>query len=225
MGKLKEIGLFILCIAIILASAYFTGFLKGFTPSDFQDAYNQITSGISKAIESTGLEKAMTTDTGSGSKNTTIFKNYKAFPIPESAVRGQKQSGSWSNIFNSRQKVVFYIYDHENKNPKFSKEFHSQVSSYFEKNNLASSYNLAPVTLYYFDKLNWGNTGPDKMCNSIQECNEYRQRASDYSLLSDFLRRCGKTMCVINPGNLQYVMLKSRDSAEAIKMLNSIKTW
>lgn len=33
--KIIEIASYLICLAIILAIGYFTGYLKGFTPSDF----------------------------------------------------------------------------------------------------------------------------------------------------------------------------------------------
>ncbi len=225
MNKLKEVLIFFVCVGIILGAAYFTGFLKGFTVSDFKDAYDNIATIVSSGVKSLGVSEMMSTETTAGNQNTTIFKNYKALPIPASALKGHQDSRAWNNIFNSPQKVIFYIYDNDDKNPKYSKDFHNQISSYFDKTKMSRFYNIEPVTLYYFDKLNWGNTGPDKICNSFQECNEYRERAANYSMLSDYLRRCGKTMCIINPRNNQYVMLKTRNAAEAIKMINSIRTW
>ena len=225
MEKLKEFGIFLFIVVAILVLAYFTGFLKGFSVADFRDAYNNITSVVTKGIESTGITNYVNSEASIGNQNTTIFHDYKALPIPKNVLKGHQDSYAWSRVFNSPKKAIFYIYDSENKNKKLSPDFHNQVSAYFNKNNMSRYYNLEPVTLYYFEKLNWGNSGPDKMCNSIQECNEYRQKAANYSLLNEFLRRCGKSMCVINPSNNQYVILKTRNVSEAIKMLNAIKTW
>uniref|UniRef100_UPI00402932FF hypothetical protein n=1 Tax=Candidatus Stercorousia sp. TaxID=3048886 RepID=UPI00402932FF len=40
--KLIEVASFCICVVVLLAIAYFTGFIKGFTVSDLQDSYNEL---------------------------------------------------------------------------------------------------------------------------------------------------------------------------------------
>ena len=74
-----------------------------------------------------------------------------------------------------------------------------------------------------FSNLRLGEVGPSKICNSLQECNQVRQKASDYSTMAEFLKYCGKTMCIINPSKGEYVRVKTRNSA--IKMLDDLQNW
>lgn len=222
MEKLKEFLSFLICIVVILLIAYFTGFLKGFTPSDFMEAFDKTASVVTTGFDAS--TKYVSSESSS-SKSNVVAGNYKAQPIPQNILQGSRDSKSWTNIFNSSQKVVFYIYDESNKNSKLPPDFHTRINNYLVKSKLIKYYNLKPSTLYAFEKLNWGGTGPSKMCDSIQECNEYRKKAANYSSLSDFMRKCGQTMCVINPRNNQYVILKKRDASAAIKLLNALKNW
>ena len=40
---------------------------------------------------------------------------------------------------------------------------------------------------------------------------------------AEFLKYCGKTMCIINPSKGEYVRVKTRNSA--IKMLDDLQNW
>ena len=73
--------------------------------------------------------------------------------------------------------------------------------------------------------MNLGNYGSDKICNSLEECNAVRQRASDYSSMTSFLNYCGRTMCVFDPSTQKYVRLKNRNNKQAAQMLNDLRYW
>lgn len=47
--KLIEAGSFFACILVLLAIGYFTGFIKGFSPEDFQEAYNRTAANLTKS--------------------------------------------------------------------------------------------------------------------------------------------------------------------------------
>ena len=76
-NKLKEIGNYGLCIAIVLGIAYYTGILKGFAPSDFENAYKQITTDLSQSptIKNNNINLGNTTS--KGSTRSTSYNNYQ----------------------------------------------------------------------------------------------------------------------------------------------------
>lgn len=217
--KLFEVISFFICLAVLLAIAYFSGFIKGFAIEDFQNAYNKVVYNImnsaSKNSEKTDL---FNTNNGSG-KNITTYKNYHPMRIPESVLRAVKASRSWENVFNSNKKVVFYIYSDSQK------DFHNSVSNYLSTSSKSSTYKLVAYTDSRFDSLHLGDIGPSKICNSLEECNAQRQRATDYTTLSEFMKQCGKYMCIINPQENQYIKLKSKNSGQAVKMIYDLINW
>ena len=120
--------------------------------------------------------------------------------------------------FKFSKKVVFYLYNSRD-------EFHSAIYGYFSKNQLYKNYNLQPYSLDAFNNMRTGTIGPSKICNSIEECNSVREKASNYTLLTNFLSNCGKTMCVFNPAKNEYVQLRKRNVTEAEHMLNGLRNW
>ena len=217
--KLSEIGSFIACLVVILAIAYFTGFLKGFAPKDFADAYNQLTSNLSntsagKKAGSNFIKKS----SGAGAKNE-VYAGYSVIRIPETVKRGVNTTHMWTFLFNSSKKTVFYIYDDS------SADFDSSIKNYLSSKKNAGIYDIYSYTNSNFSGMNIGNYGPSEICNSLEECNAVRQRASDYSSMTAFLKHCGKTMCVINPSMQSYIRLKTRNANQAKQMLNDLRYW
>ncbi len=219
--KLKEIFGFVVCIFVLLSIAYFTGFLKGFAPSDFQEAFGNLTNNMdSKAYSS--RDKFSFLGTADNKKQTVKkYESYQPNIIPEAALRGSKNSNVWTQIFNSDKKVVFYTY----KNSDSDLEFRDKVNSYLSSKEMRSNYILFDYSQKDFNLVRQGEVGPSKICDSFEECNKVRQKAADYSLLYEFMRRCGDTMCVINNEKHQYVRLKSKDAYDASIMLNTLLKW
>ena len=225
MERLKELLNFVICIVVILAVAYFSGFLKGFSGADFKDAYNRIATNLTVGAKSSKVTEYLRSETTANSTSDNRFNNYRIQSVSKNVLDGSRDSRAWTNIFTSAKKVVFYIYDNKDDEKEYSVAFHKDIQSYAEKYKLDSSYNFQPQTKYAFDHYSWGITGASNICNSIKECNDQRKISQNYTLLTDFLARCGRTMCIIDAKNGKYVMLKKRDSNEAEKMLKSLKDW
>lgn len=204
-SKLQDLFNFVVCIAIILAIAYFSGFLKGFTPADFQDAFNRI------------IHPEMAKSTARG--GISAYNNYQPSKISQNVIRGASNLYVWRNMFSSNTKVVLYIYEDQDK------DFHYQLQNYIARNPIKTNYNVYAYSKSDFKRVRLAEGGPSKICNTLEECKEQRQRAADYSASADFLERCGKTMCVINPTKRQFVRLPKRDAQKAVQMLNALKNW
>ena len=215
--KLLDLASFFACIVVIAVVAYFTGFLKGFAPKDFVDAFKNFGPNLANSPLVKLAGKA-SFDTNNSGKNET-YEGYEVTKIPEAVLRGVKIDGLWTFLFDSDKKVVFYIYDDS------SEDFNSSVKNFLSSNKNASAYNLYEYTNLSFSSMNLGNYGASKVCNSLEECNQQRQNASDYSLMTAFLKYCGKTMCVINPSTKKYTRLKNKDAMEATKMLDDLRYW
>lgn len=101
-NKLIEIGGYCICLTIILAIGYFSGYLKGFAPDDFVNAYEQITADLSKssAVKNTNVSFSRTKSIGS--KTTSTYNDYQAARIPVAVIRGVNTSRTWTEIFNSQ---------------------------------------------------------------------------------------------------------------------------
>lgn len=210
--KLVEITSFIICLAVIYIVALNTGYLKNIPTIDFDLAFAQI-----KGVFN-GELKTDTAPSSSGNKRDVQKVNgYQPNRIPDSVLRGAQYSGTWANMFNSSHKVIFYIYD------KNSSDFNIKVQNYVFNENL--NYALKSYEQEEYNNIRVGLSGPAKMCNSIEECNRQRQNAADYSSLAAFLKMCGKTMCIINPPKRQFIRLNSKNSSDAIQMLNLLKNW
>lgn len=207
---LKEIACYAVCIIFIAGSAYLVGLFN-------ERSYQSLSRVIVNNIKASGIEQYINQER-SPRKRVTTYKNYRPRIIPDNVLDGSQTSGIWRNIFNSNQKVVFYLYDNNDN-------FHSSLSSYFSKNKLYKNYNFKPVSLYEFNNMRSGDMGPSKICNSIDECNKVRTKASNYTLLTNFLSNCGRTMCVFNPAKNEYVQLKKRNITEAEQMLNGLQNW
>ncbi len=216
--KFVEAGSLFACIAILLAIGYFTGFIKGFTASDFQDAYNKTIYDLTKSAAGKGKTNLLSTNSSRG-KRVSSYKGYHPMLIPQAVLRGVAASGAWKQIFYSDKKVVFYVYNN------MQSDFHYSVQNYLSTKTKINRYNLYAYTENEFNGMRVGDIGPSKICDSLQECNAVRQKAADYSSLAEFLKYCGKTMCIINPSNGQYIRLKSKNSGQAVKIINDMVNW
>ncbi len=223
--KLKEFVSFILCIAVLCAVGYYTGVIKGFSADDINIAYKKLTYSLSQNMKPAAERKSLFMSNRSNSVNNQSFNSYRPRIIPETVIRGAYSSNTWTNIFNSNKKVVFYIYDSGGNNKNLSPDFHEKLSNYLNIYENRKYYVLAAYTENAFKNIKTGQIGPEKICNSLQECNNQRRNASDYSNMADFFSRCSRTMCIINPRTNQYITLKSRNFGSAVSILNNLREW
>ena len=214
--KIIEISSYLICLAIILAIGYFTGYLKGFTPSDFENAYYKITYDLSNT-EIFKNQNIKFSKKNCRNNNSSRHSKYRINKIPEAVIRGVNSSGVWTNIFNSNKKTVFYIYDDN------SISFDNSIKNYVNSENLSSKYNIVSYTTTSFGSVRLGDIGPSEICKNLQECNANRQKASDYTTLSEFLKQCGRTACIINPTESEYIRLNSRNIATSA--IYSLQNW
>ena len=118
------------------------------------------------------------------------------------------------NSSGSRQSAVYKNY-----------RANTSVSNYCMNGNIARNYTLQATGLKTFNSIREGEIGPSKICDSFEECSIVQRKAANYSLLENFLRNCGTTMCVFNPQKNQYIRLKNRNSTEAKQLLNGLINW
>ena len=216
-NKIKEIGGYIVCLVIILVIGYYSGILNGFGITDFENAYNQITSSWSQnpAIKNKAINIGQTTS--KGSTRATSYNNYQVAKIPVSVVRAISATNSWTEIFNTNYKVIFYLYDSK------MDSFDASIKNYVQNRNLANKYKVQAYSKTDLSRLNLGAPGPSKICDSLQECNAVRQKAADYASMSEFLKNCGRTMCIINQSKGEYIRLRNRDNS--IKIIEDMQNW
>lgn len=217
--KLIEIVSFFICLAVLLAIAYYSGFIKGFSVSDFQDAYNRLVYNFTNSASKSDVKTDLFDTSNKNTKRISSYKNYHPMRIPEEVLRGVDTSGVWKNVFYSNKKVVFYIYDESQLN------FHNSIANYLSTNTKAQKYNLVAYSENSFNSMHLGDFGPSKICDSLEECNSVRQKAADYTALSEFMQRCGRYMCIINPNRQQYIKLSSKNSGQAVQMILELMNW
>lgn len=217
---LKE-GLSIaVCVGLLTGIGFYTGFLN----SNSMNALTKVFNDASKDM--TNINKGDIFGGNNFANNGTSYGKYKPNKIPADVIEGYKLSGSWSNLFASDKKVIFYVYDTSGSNIAYTSDFHSKFSGSYNKNNLLGKYyNLEPIEYSFFKNYYVGITGPSKICNSIEECNETRKKSTTKASMQMFLDRCGKYFCIINPKKNEYVMLKEKNVQEAMSALNSLKNW
>lgn len=207
---LKEIGCYLGCIAFIAISGCIAGVFK-------ETSFDSLSKTVVANVKTTGIEQYINQER-SPRKKVTVYKNYRPRIIPDNVLDSSRYSNTWQNIFNSNRKVVFYLFD-ENDN------FHSSLYAYFSNNQLYKYYNFEPYSKNAFNNMRNGSIGPSKICNSMEECNKVRENASNYTMLTNFLSNCGKTMCIFDPGKSQYIQLKKRNANDAEHMLEGLKNW
>lgn len=215
--RLTEVVSFFICLVILLAIAYYTGFIKGFSVADFQNTYNKMVYDIANSASKSGIRTDLFNTTNANTRRISSYNNYHTMKIPQEVLRGVKSSPTWKNVFYSNKKVVFYIYNDSQIS------FHNSITNYITTKS--KYYNLISYTESSFANLREGDIGPSKICNSWEECNAVRQKAVDYTTLSEFMKRCGEYMCIINPSKQEYVKLNSKNSGQAVKMIYNLKDW
>ena len=98
--KLIEVASFCICVIVLLAIAYFTGFIKGFTVSDFQDSYNKLVYNFANSASNSKLDSNLFDTNNSNNKKITTYKDYHPMRIPEAVLRGVDSSRAWENVFS-----------------------------------------------------------------------------------------------------------------------------
>ncbi len=214
-SKVVETINFLICLGVVIGIAYYTGMLKELSLDNFNKAIRTITSDI-------GTKKSSGSNTKRTQMSSTEYKNYRPMRIPQDIITASYQTGTWTRIFNSDKKIIFYVYS-ESSEGSLSKDFHYDISNYVFNNS--RYYNISPYSESEFNSMRTGDIGPSKICDSIAECNEVRKKASNYTMLAEFFKRCSRTMCIIHPQKGQYYMLRDRDSRKAIQTLNDLKGW
>ena len=215
-SRLFESVCFLICVAFLFVAAYFLGFFKNYSLANIQRTYNDIVEELS--------DDAKNLFSSRGTRNTRTAKSssyneYRIQHIPVAVIRGTNSSGAWKNIFYSNKKIVFYTYDIDNIN------FHNRLKSFLKREKIEKKYSLMAYEINAFNSMRVGDTGPSKICDSLEECNAVRQKAADYSYMAEFLKLCGKTMCVIKPRTKQYVRLNNKNYANASLMLQKLIDW
>lgn len=217
-GKVVEAVNFLLCIAVLIGIAYYTGIIEGFSPEELTYSYQKLIKNISKPAKQNSYRKARTVQTAKGS--------YTPVRIPESVLYGVRRTGMWKQLFNSSKKVVFYVYSGDSdRNSELSNDFNNTLANFVYSGNNYYYYELQALNVQNYNNLKSNvSVGPEKICNSLQECNEQRKYAASYSTMADFVNRCAGTMCIINGRTGEYVILRNRDSKTAINVLYQLKT-
>lgn len=221
--KLKEFLSVGACIGLLIGIGCYTGFFNNYDLGDLQKILNNASSDLSNIKGNFVLNNANSIN--KNNKNTSRIGTYRANNIPAEVTRGAELSGYWGNIFKADKKVIFYVYDDRGNNVGYAGDFHDKVSEYYNKNKLNAYYNFEPAQFDYYKNYYVGITGPSKICNSIQECNTMREMSTTRSAMQLFLDRCGKFMCIINPKKNEYIMLRNRNSNEAVNLLMTAKNW
>lgn len=223
--KLKECVNFVICLGVLLGIGYYSGILKGFSPADFSDSYQNIVSNIDKnSMSADDRAKILSTD-NSTSQDSASYEDYRLRSIPQTVIDGAYESDTMLNVFNADKKVVFYVYDPSGQNVNLSVDFHDKIQRYLDSKDMRSHYEIVAYSDSAFKNLKTGVIGPSKICNSLEECNNQRKSASNYSNMAEFFKQCAKTACIINPANLKYVALKNRNYSSAADVLYKLREW
>ena len=217
-NRLKETLSVFSCVGLLIGIGFYTGFFKEYNFSYFQNLFKGTSSDISSIKDNFKFGNINSTQTSR-------IQNYRTTNIPQDVLKGAELSGNWPNIFRSSKKVIFYVYDDRGSNLAYSGDFHRLVSESFGKSTLNRYYNFEPSDYYIFRNYNVGITGSTQMCNSLEECNAMREKASKRAAMQMFLDRCAKYVCIINPKKQEYIMLKDRNANDTINALNTLKNW
>jgi len=220
--KLKETIGVTACIVLLISIGFYTGFFNDHKLSDFEKLVKDASSDF-KSID--GNLNLGNSNSKIKNNNTSRIDKYRANNILDGVYEGSRLSGFWKNVFASNKKVVFYVYDSYDNNKKYSKDFHDKVLSAYEKGKMNNYYNFEATDLSVFKNYNVGIVGSTKICNSLEECNQQRNLATKRSEMQMFLDRCSTGFCIINNKKKEFVMLRHRNSDEAINALKTLKNW
>ncbi len=221
--KLTEVFSFIACVVVLLVIGVYTGVLEDFSISGIQKSYVKAVDNLPQ-MSKEQRANILSSD-NSTSQSSSKYNNYRANTVPETVIRGAYTSNTWGSIFDSSKKSIFYVYDPKGKDSRLTTEFHDNVQNYLYSGDTLNYYDVYAYTLSAFNLNKAGDVSSSKICDSLEECNQQRMKASDYSNMAEFFKRCSRTMCIFNPSKNQYILLKSRNAGEAISALEKLKNW
>ena len=157
--RLKEFINFLICLVFLLAIAYYTGFLKEFSPDDFSYAYKKFISNISKNSLSSNDRAKILSSGNSTSRKASSYEQYRLLTIPQTVIDGAYESNSWLDVFNADRKVIFYLYDPSGQNPNLSVDFHNKIQHYIQSSEMRHYYKVVAYADSAFKNFNVGMIG------------------------------------------------------------------
>ena len=209
--KLKETLSFLICILIIIGFVNYTGILNNFNVNDLKSSLENLSFNSNKNNQAVN---------SGNTKRVSKHKNYQPNKIPQAVIKGAYSSNTWTNIFNSDKKVIFYTYNNNGND-----QFNNSIQSFINNDKNYRYYNVFSYSEREFNAVRANDWGTSKICDSLEECNQVRLKASNYSVLAEFFKRCSRTMCIIHPQKQQFFMLKQKDSDKVRIILEDFKSW
>lgn len=209
--KLKETLSFLICILIIIGFVNYTGILNNFNVNDLKSSLENLSFNSNKNNQAVN---------SGNTKRVPKHKNYQPNKIPQAVIKGAYSSNTWTNIFNSDKKVIFYTYNNNGND-----QFNNSIQSFINNDKNYRYYNVFSYSEREFNAVRANDWGTSKICDSLEECNQVRLKASNYSVLAEFFKRCSRTMCIIHPQKQQFFMLKQKDPDKVRIILEDFKSW
>ena len=215
--KVKEAISFFICAAVLLGIGFYSGFFNNFNSKDIENSFKQLGSDLSGGKNAS--QNGFSINKGSRGR-IAKYRGYQPNEIPKAVLDGANSSNTWTNVLYSDKKAIFYVYSNSGND-----NLNSRVQFFIQQDKNANFYNVYAYSEGEFNSVRAVEWGTSKICDSLEECNQVRLKASNYSLLSEFFKRCSRTMCIINPKRKQYFILRERDPQNAIKILEDLKMW
>lgn len=199
--KLKDFFKFLIVIVAILGIARYTGYLDGFTPDDFKAAYNKIF--VTKAYK---------------------YNGYLLAEIPQNAKKSAIENRCFVEELTSSKKTILIIYGNS-AHTKFTSDVYNNIQNYINKSSLRYYYDLYGYSYSMYKNLRVGVVSSSDICNSIKECKAQRDHAADWTSLQALIEKCTKSVCIFNPPQNQYIIIRKNDYQSIVKVLNDLKNW
>ena len=209
MKLFKDILSYVVIVALFAVAGYHAGLFNNFNFSGFQNSLKSASYNVSNSNN-----KLMAKQNQSAQQ----VRGYKPNNIPDEVIMAAKASKNWDSLFFGHKKVIFYIYDDGNM------AFKDVLSKYLSDTGLNRYYDLMALNRQGY-KANSVSAYTTKICNSIEECVQVRNKAANHTLLTNFMDKCAKTVCIFNPNKKQYVTLRERKFSELKNLLSILKTW
>lgn len=215
--KIKEVLGFIVCTIILVAIGFYSGFFNKISFDKIALSFKQLPSDISGG--KTILKSPDVSSSGS-KRRIAKYNNYQPNEIPKAVIDGAYSSNTWTNIFNSDKKVIFYVYSNSGND-----KFNSRIQHFIRTDKNWNYYNLLAYPQSAYNSIRANDWGTSKICNSIEECNQVRLKAANYTMLSEYINHCSRAMCIIHPKKRQYFILREKNPEKVITILNDLKLW
>ncbi len=203
--KFKDFVKFLVFIAILLGIAYWSGYLKGFTPNDFKNAYYTLFPSASNGTS-------------------TRYNGYLPSVIPKEVKKSAFENRLFVNVLSSNKKTIFYAYGNS-ANHLFTRSFHEELQKYINDKSLTAYYDVYAMSYNSYKYMRAGSRAPSNICNSLEECKAQRDHAANYASLQAFFEKCANSMCIFNPTKNQYVILRKKDPQGVVDMIRDLKNW